>query len=341
MSGANLLLWLAGAQGGGGGGGGDSACYTSGTATITTPAGKTGVVIKAFGGGGAGGSQAAGAGGGGGGGAYVVKTVAVTGGVTTFTYSIGAQTGTTALNSNGADGNNTTVTGGASITAGGGKGGLADGTPGAGGVATGGDTGSENGSAGSGATGGDAGGQSEGGGTGGVASGEAGTVSGGGGAGGQNDIGGRGARGQVCFYWIADNVNLTAQSARSWGYDNTQGICEFKLGSDGVAYIADEIGVLNPIAGEWLISGTASDYEVRATQNLTTGVPPGAVSGTFGTWQSLGTDRSWFVEVTNPGIGTLNAQLFMTIEIRDASTLTVLATAAITLWASSTDSNPP
>lgn len=339
MSGANLLLWLAGAQGGGGGG--DSACYTSGTDTITAPSGKTGVIIKAFGGGGAGGSQALGAGGGGGGGAYVVKTVAVTGGTTTFTYSIGAQTGITSLNNNGADGNNTTVTGGASITAGGGKGGKADGTPGAGGTGTGGDVGSESGSAGSGTTGGNAGGQTEGGGAGGVSSGEAGTAPGGGGAGGQDDVGGRGARGQVCFYWLTDNVNLTAQSARSWGYNNTQGICEFKLGSDGVAEIADEIGVLNPIAGEWLVSGTASDYEVRATQNLTTGVPPGTVSGTFGAWESLGTSRSWYVEVTNGGIGILNAQLYMTIEIRSASTLTVLATAAITLWASSTDSDPP
>jgi len=340
MSGANLLLWLSGAAGGGGGG--DSVCYTSGTDTITAPAGKTGVTIKMWGAGGAGGSRIGGFGGGGGGGAYVVKTMAVTGGVTQFTYTVAAQTLITAYgNNNGQTGGSSTITGGASLTAGGGSGGQSSGIGGAGGTATGGDAGSENGAAGSSNVGGNAGGQSQGGGQGGTESSAPGTAPGGGGAGGQDDAGGRGARGEVCFYWLTNNINLSNQSVRSWGYNNSQGICEFKLGSDGVAYIADEIGVLNPIAGEWLVSGTSSDYEVKATQNLTTGVPPGTVSGTFGSWQSLGTDRSWYVEVTNGGIGVLNATLFMTIEIRDAVSLSVLATANVTLWASSTDSSPP
>lgn len=198
MSGANILLWLAGAQGGGNT---SSVCYTSGTGTITAPAGATSVTIKMWGAGGAGGARIAGFSGGGGGGAYAVKTMAVTGGVTQFTWTVPAQTAATALNTNGQNGGNATITGGASVTAGGGRGGQASGAGGAGGTFTGGDAGSENGQAGGSIVGGNAGGVSQGGGTGGIESSEPGNPPGGGGAGGADDFGSIGARGEICFYW--------------------------------------------------------------------------------------------------------------------------------------------
>jgi hypothetical protein len=136
-------------------------------------------------------------------------------------------------------------------------------------------------------------------------------------------------------------VTLTNQTDLTLAYLNTQAISQYQLASNGIASISVGTGVLNPIPGEWLVGGTASDYEVRATLVGTIGVPPGSTSGTFGSWLSLGTTRLWYVEVTEFGIGTSTAELEMTVEIRDAATQTVQATATINLEARSTDTAPP
>lgn len=126
--------------------------YITGTSqTITAPANANFVVIKAWGAGGGGGGRTIGVGGGGGGGGFVVRRMPVTGGSTQFTYSVGvggtAQTGA----GPGGNGGNTTVSGGTTLDAGGGRGGtISDG--GAGGIASGGDYGSEAGTAGIGNT---------------------------------------------------------------------------------------------------------------------------------------------------------------------------------------------
>lgn len=78
------------------------------------------------------------------------------------------------------------------------------------------------------------------------------------------------------------------------------------------------------VSNTWLLSGIASDYEVRAT--LTSG---SLTSGTTGTWLSLGTSRSWTRDRNTAGV----SQAVMTIEIRNATTLVVLDSASVTLTA--------
>ncbi len=74
----------------------------------------------------------------------------------------------------------------------------------------------------------------------------------------------------------------------------------------------------------WLLSGAASDYECR----MSTG--SGTLStGTAGSWLPLSSTQEWSRSRT--GIGT--AAYTGTLEIRDASTLVVLASATVTLTA--------
>ena len=77
----------------------------------------------------------------------------------------------------------------------------------------------------------------------------------------------------------------------------------------------------------WLISGLASDYEVRAT--LTSGTTPTA--GTMGSWLNCGTDRTWSnTDNTANGVSVTSTML---IEIRDVATSTVQDNASVTVEA--------
>jgi hypothetical protein len=74
----------------------------------------------------------------------------------------------------------------------------------------------------------------------------------------------------------------------------------------------------------WLRSGSAGDYECRMS-NVS-----GTVStGTVGSWLLLSSTRGWGVSKSGVGIKTYVG----TLEIRDASTLVVLASCTITLTA--------
>lgn len=81
-----------------------------------------------------------------------------------------------------------------------------------------------------------------------------------------------------------------------------------------------------PFAGEWMLTGPSSAYDARFT----------IVSGTLtsgsgaGVWLNLGTTRNWG---RNAGAGIGTNTCIGTVEIRDASTLVVLATATIDLTA--------
>ena len=75
--------------------------------------------------------------------------------------------------------------------------------------------------------------------------------------------------------------------------------------------------------------GIGSNYEIRATVAL--GDTP--TSGSLNTWLSLSVDRTW--GLTRTVTGTSSCQL--TIEIRDANTLTVLDTATWVLTANLDD----
>lgn len=76
----------------------------------------------------------------------------------------------------------------------------------------------------------------------------------------------------------------------------------------------------------WLLSGAASAYEVRAT--LSSGT---LSSGTTGTWENLGTSRSW--TVVDSTFDPYMSEAVIVVEIRDATTLLILDTATITLQA--------
>lgn len=186
--------------------------FTSGSGSRTAPVGATSVVIKMWGGGGSGGGGSyTDYGGGGGGGGYVIKSMSVTGSITTFNWSVGTGGSIGGFDAEGIAGGASTITNAATLTAGGGargRNGSSGGAGGSGGSSTGGDAGSEVGAAGgnAGGYGGNAGGIGDGGGAGGdggvYGPVGGGGIPGGGGGGGEIDgAGGPGARGEIRFSW--------------------------------------------------------------------------------------------------------------------------------------------
>lgn len=74
----------------------------------------------------------------------------------------------------------------------------------------------------------------------------------------------------------------------------------------------------------WQGGGAASDYDIFATLNS------GTVTGSpTGSWLNLGSGRSWTCTRASNIAGTTSAQI--TVQIRNATTLAVLATGTITL----------
>jgi hypothetical protein len=103
----------------------------------------------------------------------------------------------------------------------------------------------------------------------------------------------------------------------------------YRLGNDGQTTRTLVNGSFVQISGEWLVSGSASDYEVYGTWSSVGGgdgyVGGGTVGGaTPGTWLSLGTTRDYTLTETG-----LYAQRGLTLQIRDTATSTVRDTAVI------------
>jgi hypothetical protein len=180
--------------------------YTPGSANnVVTPQYQTTATFLIWGGGGGGGYKDIGAGGGAGGGAFLIKTINITGGTTTFNYVVGTGGlgGVNAPSENGQTAQPSSVTiNSITYTANGGIGGLGNGGSGAGGTTSGnGDAGSEVGGNGAnaGGGGGNAGGQSYGGGQGGTIAGvtQPTPPGGGGDGGGGFDLGQDGADGII------------------------------------------------------------------------------------------------------------------------------------------------
>lgn len=85
------------------------------------------------------------------------------------------------------------------------------------------------------------------------------------------------------------------------------------------------VGNQASVSFTWLTgAGTGANYEARAT------VISGSPSGTTGSWLALSSSRTWSV-TDSTGSGPITASL--TIEIRDASTLTVYTTSTLSLSA--------
>lgn len=129
-------------------------------------------------------------------------------------------------------------------------------------------------------------------------------------------------------------VNITNRT-----YESTPGgtppggqYAGYQLGTDGVVHLLKKATTGNPsdvtVADEWLIAGVVSDYEARA--DIVSGPTDiGTTLGTFGSWNPMGSSTNWQVRTTS----TTPSQLVLTVSIRNATTLTVLDTATITLIA--------
>lgn len=123
--------------------------------------------------------------------------------------------------------------------------------------------------------------------------------------------------------WQLPTVNITDQSIQVIN-PSTRATAGYRLNSSGIAESLSNLAYTT--LETWLLSGAASDYEVRVTLSLGT-----LSSGTTGTWQNLGTSRSWTVVAGNSYPEIAEAEIV--VEIRDATTLMILDTATITLQA--------
>jgi hypothetical protein len=122
---------------------------------------------------------------------------------------------------------------------------------------------------------------------------------------------------------ITSLVSLPATIDVSDARMNTTSSASFTLNNTGT--YSSIANVLAP-SGTWLGSGSASSYDCRAT------IVSGTVtSGVVGTWQNLGTSRGWSKNDSTAGF--TGESVTLTLEIRDASSLAVVATATLGLTA--------
>lgn len=119
---------------------------------------------------------------------------------------------------------------------------------------------------------------------------------------------------------------VSIESNGSYVFGSSPASAAYKLGSNGVGYITNASGSYAAIASEWLLSGSNSDYEVRATENVGT-----VTSGTVGSWLALSSNREWIITATSLVVEYNSCELL--IEIRLVSTGVVQDSAVITLTA--------
>jgi hypothetical protein len=118
------------------------------------------------------------------------------------------------------------------------------------------------------------------------------------------------------------SVAISNQSAFNFSKAGIGGTATatYRLSSNGQASRTNNSGTLVSISGEWLVAGTASQFEVYATWSGS----GGSVGGTTGSWISLSTTRDWTLSATNNFV-----ERSLSIEIRLASSGSVLDTATI------------
>ncbi|MFZ9767198.1 MAG: hypothetical protein ACO3C4_01740 [Candidatus Limnocylindrus sp.] len=96
----------------------------------------------------------------------------------------------------------------------------------------------------------------------------------------------------------------------------------YRLANSGQASATNLSGTLVAISGEWLVAGTASQFDARMTP--TGSGSGGSTGGTFSSWVNLGTTQDWTLSATNNF-----ASRQFTLEIRLSSSGAVLDTATI------------
>ena len=105
--------------------------------------------------------------------------------------------------------------------------------------------------------------------------------------------------------------------------DNAE--ARYRLNSSGAEQTYTSTALAYTTVGTWLVSGTNSQFEVRATA-----VSGTVTSGTMNTWEALSTSREWTAAKTF-SVGV--KQAVITIEIRKASTGVIVDTATVDLGA--------
>lgn len=117
----------------------------------------------------------------------------------------------------------------------------------------------------------------------------------------------------------ASSVVLVGGSPFSWGIGTR--IATVRLNSDGYCYHGDNASYTSQY--KWLQSGTNTDFEVYAT------LTSGSITGTTGSWLSLGTTRDWSAVDSVAEGDSVSAEIIL--QIRNASTLAVVAMATFNL----------
>lgn len=136
---------------------------------------------------------------------------------------------------------------------------------------------------------------------------------------------------RVSGAWVNFLTQLVALTTRTISVSGTGSSqdCSLLLDSTGQAYENKTGTGSTAISGQWRLSGSSSDYDVRWTPVSGT---PNYLADPVNTWLNLGTSRRWGWNQTT--VGTTN--VVGTVEIRLASSGAILATATITLSATRT-----
>lgn len=139
--------------------------------------------------------------------------------------------------------------------------------------------------------------------------------------------------------FVSALLNTRTITGLEWGEPNpvpppatiyNSGSATLNLHANGLARgtYTNDLGntLANNFAGEWKVSGAASQFEARATISSGT-VNSGSATGS---WINLGSDVSW----TKSYAGTGSQSVVLVVEIRNAVTTAVLTTATVTLTVS-------
>lgn len=129
--------------------------------------------------------------------------------------------------------------------------------------------------------------------------------------------------------FVGDQISIGDTFVQSSMSGVTNATAVYRLDSDGLIYgTFSGTNTITAAGGNWIVPATnMANYEVNAT------LDSGSVSGTFGSWLSLGTDRTW--TLTNTISGTDTGQI--TVQIRRISDGTVMDSAVISFEASNLD----
>lgn len=113
-------------------------------------------------------------------------------------------------------------------------------------------------------------------------------------------------------------VFLQGESYSHMVFHPANASCDYSLTTAG------QVNGTGALSYDWLIGGSASDYEVRAD------IVSGSLSsGTTGSWLPLSSSRFW--NLTRTVIGSINCQ--MTVRIRHAVSTVELASCSVLLTA--------